>query len=233
MRRVLRQHKQKRSFSRDSRDSREKERKRAYNSDNERILAANETFYSAFSTLDYEGMEDLWLPDNSSICIFPQSKPLRGYSAILKSWKHAVASMDGNDLRNWMAPENLRFEYIGTNRATIVCDELIFFSSDRVVGGRVVRQTDVVNKFRARNMFKKVGKRWYLCYHEAFVDKRPIRISQSAKEEEEFEGYSSCSEDSQTTFLTMMTTGRAERKRDRRRTAFATFINYWGCCTGD
>ena len=234
MRRVLRQQRIKRPFSRDSRDSREKERKRTYNRDNERLLAANETFYSAFSTLDYEGMEDLWLPDNSSICIFPHSKPLRGYSAILKSWEHAVASMDGDELRNWMAPENIRFEYIGTNRATIVCDELIFFSSDRVVGGRVVRQTDVVNKFRARNMFKKVGNRWYLCYHEAFMDRRPIPISQREIEDVDSGEYSSCSEASQTTFLTMMTTGRAERKRDRRRrSAFAAFINYWGCCSGD
>ena len=236
MRRVLRQQREKRTASsRDSRDSREKDRKRTYNRDNDRILAANETFYSAFSTLDYEGMEDLWLPDNSSICIFPNSKPLRGYSAILKSWEHAVASMDGNNLRNWMAPDSVRFEYIGTNRATIVCDELIFFSSERLVGGRVVRQTDVVNRFKARNMFKKVGNRWYLCYHEAFMEKRQIPISDNVRKEEDIlEEYSSCSEDSQTTFLTMMTTGgRAERKRDRRRQAMAGFMSYWGCCAGD
>ena len=103
-------------------------KERVYNKDTQAILEANATFYSAFSTLDYSAMEDLWLPDNSSICIFPAAKPLVGFSAILKSWKHAVKSMDGNNLRNWMAPDEVRFEYMGTNKATIICEELIFFS---------------------------------------------------------------------------------------------------------
>ena len=216
-----------------------KQKKRTYNRDTERILAANATFYSAFSTLDYTGMEELWLPDNSSICIFPNSKPLRGSSAILKSWSHAVESMDGSNLRNWMAPDCVRFEYLGTNRATIVCDELIFFSSDRMVQGKEVRQTDVVNKFRARNMFKKVGNRWYLCYHEAFMEKRPVPVTEGEFVEDHLTLSASSSEDSKSTFLTIMTKRKGERKRDREgRRAFAGFMSYWGCtpfggCTGD
>lgn len=183
-------------------------------------------FYSAFSTLDYNAMEDLWLPDDTSICVFPSSKPLKGFSSILKSWKHAVESMDGNNLRNWMAPDDVRFEYLGTNKATIICDELIYFTSSQNLGGNVFKQTDVVNKFRARNMFKKVGKRWYLCFHEAFM---PV------KNDRDYLGISaSSSEDSKSTFLTLMTT-KTERKRDRRRKAFSTFLN-WSCqpfdCTG-
>jgi SnoaL-like domain len=185
--------------------------------DTQAILEANATFYNAFSTLDYTAMEDLWLPDNSSICVFPSSKPLHGFGAILKSWQHAVESMDGNELRNWMAPDDVRFEYLGTNKATIVCDELIFFTSSRVVRGNVFKQTDVVNKFQARNMFKKVNNRWYLCYHEA----------KAVKTNEDYLGLSqSSSEDSTSTFLTLMTS-KAERKRDRN-DAFSAFLT-WGC----
>lgn len=193
---------------------------RAYSRDTQAILEANATFYSAFSTLDYAAMEDLWLPDNTSICIFPSSRPLVGFSAILKSWKHAVQSMDSTNLRNWMAPDDIRFEYLGTNKATVICDELIFFSTNRNVRGNTFRQTDVVNKFRARNMFKKVGNRWYMCYHEAFMpsDRHPDYLGLSA----------SSSEDSKSTFLTMMTNKTAERKRDRRGPVNRAFFEYIG-----
>ena len=123
-----------------------------------------------------------------------------------------------------MAPDDVRFEYLGTNKATIVCDELIFFTTTRMMRGQTFKQTDVVNKFRARNMFKKVGNRWYLCYHEAFM---PV------ENEQDYLGLSeSTSEDSKSTFLTLMTK-KTERKRDRN--GFANFLS-WTCrpfdCTG-
>lgn len=194
-------------------ESRLKQSSRFYSRDTQAILEANATFYSAFSTLDYGAMEDLWLPDNSSICIFPASRPLKGFGAILNSWQHAVESMDGNNLRNWMAPDDVQFDYLGTNKATIVCDELIFFTKTRTVQGNVVKQTDVVNKFRARNMFKKVRNRWYMCYHEASV---PVKNDQDY-----LELSASSSEDSKSTFLTLMTKTK-ERKRDRR--SFFSFL---------
>jgi hypothetical protein len=191
---------------------------RVFEKDTQAVLEANATFYSAFSTLDYSVMEDLWLPDNTSICVFPSCKPLKGFSAIMKSWKHAVESMDGNDLRNWMAPDDVRFEYLGTNKATIVCDEMVFVNSSRMVKGQVFQVTDLVNKFRARNMFKKLGNRWYLCYHEAFMPQANHRDDLGLS-------YSSSDEDSRTTFLTAMTR-RTQRKRDRwqRRSPFAMFM---------
>lgn len=183
----------------------------------EAILAANAAFYNAFSTLDYNAMEDLWLPDNTSICLFPSSKPLKGFSAILKSWKHAVESMDGNNLRNWMAPDDIRFEYLGTNKATIVCDELIFVNTSHTIRGHVFQKTDIVNRFEARNMFKKVGNRWYMCYHEAFMPR---------ENDDYLELSRSDSEDSRSTFLTMMTRNTFERKRDRG--GFGRFLK-WSC----
>lgn len=200
---------------------------RAYSHDTQAILEANAIFYSAFSTLDYVAMEDLWLPDNTSICIFPSSKPLIGFSAILNSWKHAVQSMDSSFLRNWMAPDDIRFDYLGTNKATIVCDELIFLSTEREIGGKIMQHTDVVNKFRARNMFKKVGNRWYMCYHEAFMPnhRHPDYLALS----------SSSSADSRSTFLTIMTTN-TEREKGRRRSPNQAFFEYIGLscfgCTG-
>jgi ketosteroid isomerase-like protein len=192
---------------------------RLFEKDTQSILEANATFYSAFSTLDYTAMEDLWMPDNTSICVFPSCKPLKGFAAIMKSWKHAVESMDGNNLRNWMAPDDVRFEYLGTNKATIVCDEMVFVNSSRVVRGQVFQVTDVVNKFRARNMFKKLGNKWYLCYHEAFM------LQANRHDDLGLSVSSSSTEDSRSTFLSVMT-GRAERKRDRfrRRSPFNMFL---------
>jgi SnoaL-like domain len=193
----------------DTKKSVQQRNSRVFAKDTQAVLEANATFYSTFSTLDYSAMEDLWLPDNTSVCVFPSCKPLEGFSAIMKSWKHAVESMDGNNLRNWMAPDDVRFEYLGTNKATIVCDEMVFVNSSRVVNGHVFQVTDVVNKFRARNMFKKLGNRWYLCYHEAFM-------LPTSKRDDLGLSYSSSDEDSRTTFLTAMTR-RTERKRDCRR----------------
>jgi len=207
---------------------------KTYNRDADRILAANSIFYSAFSTLNYPAMEDLWLPDNTSICIFPNSRPLRGSSAILKSWKHAVEFMSGNDLRNWMTPDRVRFEYIGTNRATLVCDELIFCRTQQIVAGRQIEHTEVVNKFRARNMFKKVRGRWYLCYHEAIQIKPVAPVMPPVNDAWTIISDDASTVDSRQTFLTLMTTERGERKRDRRRqqSSFSRFINYWNCsCT--
>ena len=193
---------------------------RVYQEDTQAILEANARFYSAFSTLDYAAMEDLWLPDITSICVFPSCKPLKGFAAILKSWKHAVESMDGNNLRNWMAPDDVRFEYLGTNKATIICDEMVFVNSSKVVRGQVFQVTDVVNKFRARNMFKKVGNRWYLCYHEAFM------FQENNLRDDLALSYSSSDEDSRSTFLTVITQ-RTDRKRNRwrRRNPFNFFVS--------
>jgi ketosteroid isomerase-like protein len=55
--------------------------------DEERILAANAAFYSAFAAKDVEAMSALWARRAPVACIHPGWHALRGREAVLSSWR--------------------------------------------------------------------------------------------------------------------------------------------------
>jgi ketosteroid isomerase-like protein len=127
------------------------------------VLQVNSAFYRAFSDKDYDAMEKLWMKDASILCIHPAHTPLVGANAVLTSWKHMFESSNGSFQRNWMAPSKIRLTVKGAT-AILACDEEVFLR--RFIRGKK-RQTELVNKLTATNIFRKVDGNWYMVHHHA------------------------------------------------------------------
>lgn len=127
------------------------------------VLQVNSKFYKSFSRKDMDDMNQLWLKDKSCVCIHPSMKPLVGIKAIHESWERMFDSSNGSFQRNWMEPHDIRLTVKATT-AIITCEEHVF--ARRFVRGKK-RQTELINKLQATNIFRKVGGRWYLTYHHS------------------------------------------------------------------
>jgi ketosteroid isomerase-like protein len=55
--------------------------------DKEAVLRANEGFYRAFESLDAGQMEKVWARDDSIQCGHPGWQILRGWQAVMESWR--------------------------------------------------------------------------------------------------------------------------------------------------
>ena len=108
-------------------------------------------------------MERLWLKDGSALCIHPSHAPLVGANAVLKSWSKMFNSNGSSFQRNWMDPSNIRLTVKGAT-AIITCDEQVY--GRRFVRGKK-RQTELVNKLTATNIFRKVDGKWYMVHHHS------------------------------------------------------------------
>jgi hypothetical protein len=127
------------------------------------VLQVNSAFYKAFSEKDAVEMERIWLKDNTSVCIHPSYNPLLGYRTVMESWERMFSSSDGSFQRNWMEPTNIRLTVRGAT-AIVTCEEQVY--ARRFVRGKR-RQTELINRLLATNIFRKVAGKWYLNYHHA------------------------------------------------------------------
>jgi len=127
------------------------------------VLQANSRFYDAFSKKDPDAMESIWVQDRSSICIHPSFKPLVGAKDIMNNWRDMFESSNGSFQRSWMEPQAVRITVKATT-AIITCEEHVF--TRRFVRGKE-RKTELVNKLQATNIFRKIGRKWYLSYHHS------------------------------------------------------------------
>jgi len=127
------------------------------------VLQVNSAFYRAFSEKDYDAMEKLWLKDGSALCIHPSHTPLVGANAVLMNWKKMFDSSNGSFQRSWMIPSGIRLSVKGAT-AIITCDEEVYCR--RFVRGKK-RQTELINKLTATNIFRKVDGQWYMVHHHA------------------------------------------------------------------
>ncbi|GAX26892.1 hypothetical protein FisN_9Lh188 [Fistulifera solaris] len=128
------------------------------------VLQVNAAFYKAFSHKSYEEMEAVWLKDGTATCIHPSSRPLVGSKQVLHSWQRMFAATQGSFQKNWMEPHNIRLSIQGASTAIVSCDEHVY--ARRFVRGQK-RQTELINKLTATNIFRKVAGKWLLCHHHA------------------------------------------------------------------
>jgi ketosteroid isomerase-like protein len=56
-------------------------------SEEEEVTAANEAFYRAFESLNIKEMEKVWARDRSIQCGHPGWRILRGWEAVMESWR--------------------------------------------------------------------------------------------------------------------------------------------------
>ena len=56
------------------------------------VLEANTAFYVAFESADLDAMTGLWIEDPETMCVHPGAMPVRGTSAINRSWALIMAN---------------------------------------------------------------------------------------------------------------------------------------------
>ncbi len=56
------------------------------------VEEANAAFYAAFEQADLDAMRRLWLDDPETVCVHPGAPPVRGASAISRSWALVMAN---------------------------------------------------------------------------------------------------------------------------------------------
>jgi len=59
--------------------------------DEERVLAANARFYSAFAAKDADAMAAVWARRSPVACVHPGWQPLHGRDAVLASWRSILS----------------------------------------------------------------------------------------------------------------------------------------------
>jgi SnoaL-like domain len=127
------------------------------------VLQVNSAFYRAFSEKDIDEMERVWLKDRSCICIHPSFQPLSGIRDVMHTWRRMFESSAGSFQRTWMEPRDIRLTVKATT-AVVTCEEHVF--ARLFVRGKR-RNSELVNKLMATNIFRKVGGKWYMTYHHS------------------------------------------------------------------
>ncbi len=114
-------------------------------SENAAVLFANEAFYIAFLSGDYEAMDSLWAQDAPVSCIHPGWHHLMGRDAVMESWYSLI---DNSELPN-MKYSNAVASVYG-NMAVVICYEI--FPEALLV---------------ATNIFVKEDNAWKIVHHQA------------------------------------------------------------------
>jgi len=116
---------------------------------------ANTAFYHAFETADLDAMRALWLDAPDTVCVHPGALPLRGTSAIDRSW--AVIMANTPYIQFFLTDVEVSVQ---GDVATVTCTENVLTGDDDpgVFGGaRAV----------ATNVFLRRGDDWRLWVHHA------------------------------------------------------------------
>jgi ketosteroid isomerase-like protein len=117
----------------------------------ERVLAANEAFYTAFATRDVDAMEALWAVEARVACIHPGWQPLHGRDAVLASWRDIMGNPSSPPIRCSDA-----VAHVLGSAAIVICTE-------RFPGAELV----------ATNVFVDEHGSWKLIHHQAGAVARP------------------------------------------------------------
>ena len=117
----------------------------------ERVLAANEAFYTAFAARDVDAMEALWSQQAPVACIHPGWQPLHGRDSVLASWRDIMSSPTSPPIRCCDPVAHM----LGA-AAVVICTE-------RFPGAELV----------ATNVFVEENGAWKLVHHQAGGVARP------------------------------------------------------------
>ena len=119
--------------------------------DKEKVLAANQAFYAAFSSRDIKSMNLLWWQGTSSVCIHPGGDVLLGWENIQESWESIFRNTNSFEID----VEVVKIE-LDRSLAYVIVREMVLQSSrDRKVKAPSI----------ATNIFQKMAQKWYLVSH--------------------------------------------------------------------
>jgi len=124
------------------------------------VLAANESFYDAFSRHDITAMETVWSQRTDLACVHPGWDAIVGRREVLSSWRAILASPEAPTVECHQAVAHV----IG-DVAYVVCSELL-------PGAELC----------ATNVFVRESGAWKLVHHQAgpvanrMEEPRPVRV---------------------------------------------------------
>lgn len=129
----------------------------------ERVRAANTALYDAFETGDIDLMGAVWLDDESAgevVCVHPGWPPVRGRSAVLRSWSVIMANTAY--IQFVLTEVDVR---VVDDVAVVTCGENMLTgmpeaggeTTSAFAGGRAV----------ATNIFRRTPSGWRLWVHHA------------------------------------------------------------------
>ena len=111
------------------------------------ILAANATFYRAFSNGDYPAMSELWARRAPVACVHPAARVLLGRGPVLDSWRQILS---------------------GTSRFELRCEEpVVNVFGDTAVVTCYEGGGDHPVHLAATNVFVLEDGRWRMVHHHA------------------------------------------------------------------
>ena len=119
--------------------------------DKESVLRANEGFYRAFESLDPDQMEQVWARDDSIQCGHPGWPLLRGWQAVMESWRRIF---ENTPMIRFMLTD-VSVEVRGAIAWVTLYEDLI---------GSVEGQ-HVSAKILTTNIFEKRAEGWRLIHH--------------------------------------------------------------------
>lgn len=119
----------------------------------ENVLEANQSFYSAFQNLSLPEMEAIWLREDWVRCLHPGWELLEGWEAVRQSWQQVFENT--HFMRIVIGIQFLRVE---NSWAWVCCTEKISSASRGQFESAHVQST---------NLFKRQNGRWYIVHHHA------------------------------------------------------------------
>ena len=128
--------------------------------DHREVEAVNTAFYQAFESADLDAMLDLWLDDPEALCVHPGALPVRGTSAISRSWALIMANTPYIQFFLTDVEVSLRGE--PADVASVTCTE-------NVLTGDASTGTDSFGgaKAVATNVFVRTPDGWRMWIHHA------------------------------------------------------------------
>jgi ketosteroid isomerase-like protein len=123
----------------------------------EEVEAANTAFYAAFESADLDAMRDLWLEDPETLCVHPGALPVRGTSAINRSWALIMANTPY--IQFFLTDVEVS---VLEGTASVTCTENVLTSDDHLT-------SDAFGGVRAvaTNVFVHTEDGWRLWIHHA------------------------------------------------------------------
>ena len=100
------------------------------------VLFANEAYYAAFLSGDFEKMETLWARSQTISCIHPGWHHLLGWKLVMESWASILSNSDLPTMEIKNATANIYGDF-----AIVICYE-VFHEASLVATNVFARETD-------------------------------------------------------------------------------------------
>ena len=121
------------------------------------VEEVNTEFYGAFERGDLDSMTRIWLDDRETICVHPGTTPLRGASAITRSW--ALLMANATYIQFFLTDVEIS---VHGDVASVTCMENVLTADEHTADASFIGARAV-----ATNVFVRSGDTWRLWVHHA------------------------------------------------------------------